>query len=141
VTQRGVKSVSNERTFREDLGKKNEVLKYINILAEKVSKRLKKKNLRGKTVQLKIRWSDFTTLTRQSSISKATNNFSTIQQITADLLISDEDILVFMKEMEASKILYPGRIELVDEIPLTAAGKADKKVLKKDIEEKLKKES
>ncbi len=55
--------------------------------------------------------------------------------------ISDEDILVFMKEMEASKILYPGRIELVDEIPLTAAGKADKKVLKKDIEEKLKKES
>jgi non-ribosomal peptide synthetase component E (peptide arylation enzyme) len=55
--------------------------------------------------------------------------------------IGDEDILAFMKEMEASKILYPGRIELVDEIPLTAAGKADKKVLKKDIEEKLKKES
>ena len=86
VTQRGVKSVSNERTFREDLGKKNEVVKYINILAEKVSKRLKKKNLRGKTVQIKIRFSDFTTLTRQSSISKATNNFSTIQQIAADLL-------------------------------------------------------
>ncbi len=55
--------------------------------------------------------------------------------------ISDEDILEYMKEMEASKILYPGRIEFVDEIPLTAAGKADKKVLKKDIEEKVKKES
>ena len=52
--------------------------------------------------------------------------------------IADEDILEYMKEMEASKILYPGRIEFVDEIPLTAAGKADKKVLKKDIEEKLK---
>jgi 2,3-dihydroxybenzoate-AMP ligase/mycobactin salicyl-AMP ligase len=55
--------------------------------------------------------------------------------------IVDEDILEYMKEMEASKILYPGRIEFVDEIPLTAAGKADKKVLKKDIEEKLKKGS
>lgn len=53
--------------------------------------------------------------------------------------VNDEDILAFMKEMEASKILYPARIEFVDEIPLTAAGKADKKVLKKDIEEKLKK--
>ena len=53
--------------------------------------------------------------------------------------IADEDILEYMKEMEASKILYPGRIEFVDEIPLTAAGKADKKVLKKDIEEKVKK--
>jgi non-ribosomal peptide synthetase component E (peptide arylation enzyme) len=52
--------------------------------------------------------------------------------------VNDEEILEYMKEMEASKILYPGRIEFVDEIPLTAAGKADKKVLKKDIEEKLK---
>jgi 2,3-dihydroxybenzoate-AMP ligase/mycobactin salicyl-AMP ligase len=55
--------------------------------------------------------------------------------------VNDDDIVAFMKEMEASKILYPGRIEFVDEIPLTAAGKADKKVLKKDIEEKVKRGS
>jgi 2,3-dihydroxybenzoate-AMP ligase/mycobactin salicyl-AMP ligase len=55
--------------------------------------------------------------------------------------ISDEDILTHMKKMEAPKIHYPARIEFVEDIPLTAAGKADKKVLKKDIEEKLKSET
>ncbi|MFC1580232.1 (2,3-dihydroxybenzoyl)adenylate synthase [Thermodesulfobacteriota bacterium] len=51
---------------------------------------------------------------------------------------SDQDILDHLKEMEVSKILFPARFEFVKDIPLTAAGKADKKVLKKDIEEKLK---
>ena len=53
--------------------------------------------------------------------------------------VGADDILVHLKKLEASKIHYPARIEFVDEIPLTAAGKADKKALKKDIEEKLKK--
>jgi DNA polymerase-4 len=86
VTQRGVKSVSNERTFREDLGRKNEILKIITQLSEKVSKRLKKKNLRGKTIQIKVRWSDFTTLTRQSTLSQTTNDFSVILRTASELL-------------------------------------------------------
>ena len=40
--------------------------------------------------------------------------------------------------IHASRILFPARTEIVMEIPLTAAGKADKKILKKDIAEKLK---
>ncbi|MBW2030788.1 MAG: AMP-binding protein [Deltaproteobacteria bacterium] len=52
-----------------------------------------------------------------------------------------EDIVEYLKEQEASRILYPARMEFVDEIPLTAAGKADKKILKKDIEEKISRES
>lgn len=55
--------------------------------------------------------------------------------------VSHEEILAHMDKMEASKIHYPARTEIVQEMPLTAAGKADKKVLKKDIEEKLKAES
>ena len=86
VTQRGVKSVSNERTFREDIGRKSDVLKSLNKLADKVSTRLKKKNLRGKTVQIKLRWSDFTTLTRQSTLSKSTNDSQTIKQTAKKLL-------------------------------------------------------
>jgi nucleotidyltransferase/DNA polymerase involved in DNA repair len=86
VTERGVKSVSNERTFREDLGRKSDVQKYLDSLAEKVSKRLKKKNLRGKTVQIKVRWSDFTTLTRQSTLAKSTNDLGIIQRTAGVLL-------------------------------------------------------
>jgi non-ribosomal peptide synthetase component E (peptide arylation enzyme) len=46
-----------------------------------------------------------------------------------------------LDKMEASKIHYPARTEIVREMPQTAAGKADKKALKKDIEEKLNSES
>jgi len=86
ITQRGVKSVSNERTFREDLGRKSEVQRYISTLSEKVSQRLQKKDLRGKTVQIKVRWSDFTTITRQSTLSQSTNEFKVIQKEAACLL-------------------------------------------------------
>ena len=86
VTSRGVKSVSNERTFSKDLGKKSEVLSYITSLSERVSQRLQKKNLRGKTVQIKVRWSDFTTITRQTTLSQSINDFKIIQNQASDLL-------------------------------------------------------
>jgi len=86
VTQRGIKSVSNERTFGKDLARKSEVLKYINNLADQVSKRLIKKDLRGKTIQIKLRWSDFTTLTRQTTLPQTTNEYRVIQKISEELL-------------------------------------------------------
>jgi len=51
--------------------------------------------------------------------------------------ITYEDIIQHLEKLGASKIHYPKRIEFVEEIPLTAAGKADKKVLRKDIQEKI----
>jgi len=55
--------------------------------------------------------------------------------------VTHEEVITHLNKMEASKIHYPARTEIVQEIPLTAAGKADKKFLKKDIEERLKAES
>ena len=86
VTERGIKSVSNERTFGEDIGRKSEVIKHINKLADQVSKRLIKKDLRGKTIQIKLRWSDFTTLTRQTTLPQTTNEYKVIQKIAGELL-------------------------------------------------------
>jgi len=37
VTERGIKSISNERTFGEDIGRKSEVIKHINKLADQRS--------------------------------------------------------------------------------------------------------
>jgi len=56
-------------------------------------------------------------------------------------VLTHEDIIHHLEKLEASKIFYPARTEIVNEIPLTAAGKADKKILKKDIEQKLEAES
>ncbi|UCB48574.1 MAG: AMP-binding protein [Deltaproteobacteria bacterium] len=55
--------------------------------------------------------------------------------------VTHEELITHLDKMKASKIHYPARTEIVQQMPLTAAGKADKKVLKKDIEEKRKAES
>jgi non-ribosomal peptide synthetase component E (peptide arylation enzyme) len=46
-----------------------------------------------------------------------------------------------LRALGASNLLLPARLEIVEEIPLTAAGKADKKVLRAAIAEKLASES
>jgi non-ribosomal peptide synthetase component E (peptide arylation enzyme) len=55
-------------------------------------------------------------------------------------ILTHEDIVRHLKKGGAAKKFIPARTEIVSEIPLTAAGKADKKALKKDIEKKLKAE-
>jgi DNA polymerase-4 len=42
--------------------------------AREVARQLRKNDLAGKTVKLKIRWSDFTTLTRQVTLPTSTDN-------------------------------------------------------------------
>lgn len=51
-----------------------------------------------------------------------------------------EDLIRFMKTQGAGVLLLPERIEIVERLPETAVGKVDKKFLRKDIEEKLKRE-
>jgi non-ribosomal peptide synthetase component E (peptide arylation enzyme) len=51
--------------------------------------------------------------------------------------ISYEELIGFLKDRAISKHMLPARMELVSELCLTAAGKADKKVLKRDIENKV----
>lgn len=48
-----------------------------------------------------------------------------------------EEIAEYMNAEGASKAIIPARVEVVEEMPLTAAGKADKKVLREQVKEKL----
>jgi DNA polymerase-4 len=57
-------------------------------LARKVGRRLRDQNLRGRTIQIKIRWSDFTTLTRQVTLPQAINDDQTIIRESRGLLQS-----------------------------------------------------
>jgi len=54
--------------------------------------------------------------------------------------ISFEEIISFLKEKKTSVLYLPERIETVDEIPLTNVGKVDKKRLREEIKETLKRE-
>jgi 2,3-dihydroxybenzoate-AMP ligase/mycobactin salicyl-AMP ligase len=51
--------------------------------------------------------------------------------------LSPDEIESFMEEKGASKLLIPERFEFVETLPMTEAGKHDKKALRKDIEQKL----
>ncbi len=54
--------------------------------------------------------------------------------------LSFDEMIDFLKGLGAGKLLLPERLEIVDELPKTRIGKVDKKALRQDIEEKLKKE-
>jgi len=70
---RTVKSVSNEATFPEDVTDVREIRRYLLALAEEVGTRLRSKRLQGRTVVLKLRYGDFTTITRQITLPKPTD--------------------------------------------------------------------
>lgn len=72
-TEHEVKSVSNEVTFSKDLTDEVQLLQVFRSLSEQVGRRLRKASLAGTTVQVKLRWSDFTTLTRQTTLPSPTN--------------------------------------------------------------------
>jgi non-ribosomal peptide synthetase component E (peptide arylation enzyme) len=54
--------------------------------------------------------------------------------------VSFEEIISYLKEKKTSVLYLPERIETIDELPLTNVGKVDKKRLREEIKEKLKKE-
>ncbi len=61
------KSVSQETTFSENLSEPSALLEVLKVQAGKVARRLQKAKLQGTTVTLKLRYPDFTTITRSQS--------------------------------------------------------------------------
>ena len=85
-TTHQAKSVSHERTYAVDIAKRAEAEKEILRLSSYTAKSLQRKNLRGKTIKLKCRWSNFETLTRQKSLSSPTDDPEIISSIARTLL-------------------------------------------------------
>ncbi|MCA9003692.1 MAG: DNA polymerase IV [Planctomycetaceae bacterium] len=80
VPERQAKSISRETTFSSDVNDQ-EILRTVLIsLVEDVARRLRKNKLRGKTIQLKIRYDDFSTFTRSITISQPTDLTREIEQ-------------------------------------------------------------
>ncbi len=67
------KSISNEITLNKDTTDYNILKKILISLVEKVSERLRKKDLKGKTIKIKIKYFDFNTVTKQLTLNHSTN--------------------------------------------------------------------
>jgi DNA polymerase-4 len=66
------KSISHEHTFNEDTSDVEKIEATLARLAEMVGRRLRESHMHSRTVQLKLRYSDFTTLTRAHKLKQAT---------------------------------------------------------------------
>jgi len=72
-TESEAKSVSNEITFEKDTSDKRKIDSALMFLCEKVSIRLRREGLKGRTVTLKIRLTGFKTYTRAFTMRGLTN--------------------------------------------------------------------
>ena len=74
ATESETKSVSQETTYNVDVRDEKTLEKTLREQSSEVARQLRKNDLAGKTVKLKIRWSDFTTLSRQVTLPTSTDN-------------------------------------------------------------------
>ncbi len=73
-TESETKSISQETTYNVDVSDEKTLEKTLREQARDVARQLRKNDLTGKTVKVKLRWSDFTTITRQTTLPTSTDN-------------------------------------------------------------------
>ncbi|MQF48465.1 DNA polymerase IV [SAR202 cluster bacterium AC-647-N09_OGT_505m] len=92
---REAKSISAELTMSRDVWEEEELVERVRHLARGVASRLQRSGATGKTIFIKLRLADFTTLNRQRTISDPT---------------SDEDVIAYVACGLLRLELFPGRI-------------------------------
>jgi len=87
---REIKSVGAEDTFPYDLTTLEEMSEELDRIARIVCERLKRYRLEGRTVTLKIKYSDFKQITRNHSFPQPVGDLNTILETAIQLLTSTE---------------------------------------------------
>ncbi|MDQ2692489.1 MAG: DNA polymerase IV [Chloroflexota bacterium] len=86
TTEHETKSISQEITFSKDVREDAVLQKTLHEMSVEVARQLRKNNLAGKTIKLKIRWPDFTTLTRQTTLNSPTDQDKEIEETALELM-------------------------------------------------------
>ncbi|MFM9096646.1 MAG: DNA polymerase IV, partial [Actinomycetes bacterium] len=79
------KSVGNEETFSKDLDQAEDILREVLRLSEKVAARLRQAGLMGRTITLKVRFSNFSTITRSKTLLDPTDVAKEIYEVAKSL--------------------------------------------------------
>jgi len=85
ISDAKAKSISSENTFTEDISNKETLLAYLSYLTEQVTARLREKNRKGKTVNVKIRFHNFTTIVRSKTLTQSSHQTEQIWQVAKRL--------------------------------------------------------
>ena len=90
VPEREAKSVGHEDTYEEDLRSADQIRKELLSLAVRVGARLRRHHLEGRTISLKVRYSDFTTVSRAITLKESTGDGQLLFLAALELLAKTE---------------------------------------------------
>ena len=108
---RGAKSISREVTFEEDVSDLDELRRTLRAHAERVGADLRGQGRRARTVTLKLRWSDFTTLTRSRTVAQPVQLTDELSGLGVALL----DELLARERMRPVRLIGLGASNLVED--------------------------
>jgi DNA polymerase-4 len=112
------KSISHEHTFNEDTAAAEKLESTLARLSEMVGRRLREHELHARTVQLKLRYSDFTTITRAHSLLAPTQLdteiFSEIRRLFRDHWTAGRAVRLLGVHVSSLQ-REPGQMDLLEE--------------------------
>ena len=79
-------SLSADATFATDLTDRNEMSRELLRLAERVGRRIRDRGQRARTVAIRVRWEDFSTVSRSQTLPTATDLTREVHRIAVELL-------------------------------------------------------
>jgi DNA polymerase IV len=83
---RHAKSVGHEETFANDLRDGRDLRFHLVRMAEGVGSRLREGELQGRTITVKVRYGDFTTITRSHTLARPTDSPRIVREVAGALL-------------------------------------------------------
>jgi DNA polymerase-4 len=86
ATSRETKSQSAETTFDYDVADLGQLERHLAELSEELCRRLRKRDLAGRSIGIKIRLDDWTNVSRSHSVAAATNDPEVVRTVALDLL-------------------------------------------------------
>jgi len=106
---RETKSLAAEDTFAQDLTTIEEMESELDRIAQLVCDRLAKKNLKGRTITLKVKYNDFKQITRNKSFPNPVGDLETISATAKQLLANtfDNDQQVRLLGISLSNFVDP----------------------------------
>ena len=85
-----IKSISSEETFLRDTDNRRVLQKSLRSQADEVAAKLQRKRLAAQTVQVKLRYGDFTTLTRQVTVEEPITEGAEVYRLACFLLAREK---------------------------------------------------
>lgn len=107
VPDREAKAVSHETTFSNDITDLETLEAWLLELTEQVGRRLRRLERKGRTVTIKVRFSDFHTITRSRTLPDVSNSTERLWQTAVDLLrteLPQRDLVVRLLGMGVSQL-------------------------------------